>query len=228
MSLGVAVASTAALAALDHPTLRELNETRALGHRDLHAIAGDFATLGGVAPFAASSAIAIVSFDHPTVQEFAVHNAEAIALAAALTGLTKGVVGRALPDVSTRHAFELGRGFHDHNGPFVSFPSGHTAAAFAFASTVAGELARDSVAHAQLLGGAAFTLAAGVGVARVIQRVHWPSDLPLGAFIGLWSGYSIQARANRQSAFSRSVGGVQVGGDGAGRLALGCSSANVF
>src|SRR5262249_18064532 len=136
--------------------IHELSEPRVLRHEDLHEIAGDFALFGSVAPFAVSSAIAVVAAGHPTVQGFAIHNVEAIALATALTGLTKGIVGRALPDVSTKHSIQFGRGFHEGNGPFVSFPSGHTAAAFAFASTAAGEFARDSVPHASLLGATAF------------------------------------------------------------------------
>jgi membrane-associated phospholipid phosphatase len=224
LAFGIATASTIGLAALDRPALHELSEPNVLQHRDLHEAAADVAKLGGVGPLALSAGLALVSFGHPAVQQFALHNAEAIALAATLTAITKGVVGRALPEVATKHSIQFGRGFHEGNGPFVSFPSGHTAAAFAFATTVAGELAHDSVAHSNLLGGAAFAIASGVGVARVVQRVHWPSDLPLGAFIGLWSGYAVQARAHRRSALSRTVNSLYLSSDGQRRVMLGYST----
>lgn len=225
LAFGVAAASTIGLAALDGRTLAELSEPHVRAEEDLHQVAGDLAAFGGAGPFVASLALATVTVDEPALQSFALHNAEAIALATTLTGITKGIVGRALPDVATKHRFQFGRGFHERNGPFVSFPSGHTASAFAFASTVAGELAHDSVDHARLFGGVAFGVASGVGLARVVQRVHWPSDLPLGAFIGLWSGYAIQARANRAGMLQRAASGLNVSSDGRGRTELGWSSA---
>lgn len=223
LALGVATASSLGLAALDHPALRELTEPSVRRRNRLHEVADDFAVLGGAGPLVASSALAAVSSGHPRLQRFAIHNTEAIAMAAVLTGVAKGIAGRALPEVAAKHSFELGRGFHEGNGPFVSFPSGHTAAAFAFASTVAGELAYDTVAHARLLGGIAFGAASAVGVARVVQRVHWPSDLPIGAFIGMWSGYAVQARAHRFSALNRAISGLNVSPDGHRRIAIGWS-----
>jgi membrane-associated phospholipid phosphatase len=61
---------------------------------------------------------------------------EGIVAAAALNGLLKGVSGRALPNARSAEPgdFSFGRGFHDGNGSFVSFPSGHTAASFAAAA----------------------------------------------------------------------------------------------
>ncbi|GAB3469861.1 phosphatase PAP2 family protein [Actinophytocola sediminis] len=65
-----------------------------------------------------------------------------------------------------------------------SFPSGHAASAFAFASAVAME-------H-RGAGAAVLPLAALVGYSRVHTGVHWPSDVAAGAAIGLGA-----ARATR-------------------------------
>ncbi len=224
LTLGITAASTAALLALDHPAINELSKTGSLRHDNLHDAANGLAVLGGVAPFAVSSGLVVLASGLPAVQQFAIHDVESIALATAIVGVTKGFVGRALPNVKTRHSLEFGRGFHDANGPFVSFPSGHTAAAFAVASTVAAELEQDYSAHATLFGNLAFGVATSVGVARVVQRVHWPSDLPFGAFIGMWSGYTVQELAHHANTTSSVLNHITVGPDNVGGLRVGWSS----
>src|SRR3569832_2112175 len=59
-----------------------------------------------------------------------------------------------------------------------SFPSGHTAAAFAFAGVVAKHLRR-AWSTALLL-----VLASGVGLSRMAVGVHWPVDVLAGAAVG--------------------------------------------
>jgi membrane-associated phospholipid phosphatase len=226
LSLGGAIAATAALAPLDRPISQEFAEPRWKQSRRLHHIAGDVAFLGGDGPFVSSAVIlaAGTAAGSPALTRFAVHNMEAIALATAITGIGKGISGRALPGVATRHAFELGRGFHDANGPFVSFPSGHTAAAFAMAATVSGELHFADSANATMISRLAFGAAAAVGVARVVQRMHWPSDLPLAVVIGTWSGRTVQAHANERGKVGAVLRGLTVGRSPGGRTQLGWSS----
>lgn len=65
-----------------------------------------------------------------------------------------------------------------HSG---AFPSGHTAAAFAFAGVVAMHLRRAWVTAAVLV------MAAGVGLSRIAVGAHWPVDVLAGAAIG-WAG----------------------------------------
>ena len=63
-----------------------------------------------------------------------------------------------------------------------SFPSGHSASAFAFASAVAMEHRGVSAA--------VFPLAAAVGYSRVHTGVHWPTDVVAGAAIGVGAAYA--------------------------------------
>jgi undecaprenyl-diphosphatase len=63
-----------------------------------------------------------------------------------------------------------------------SFPSGHSASAFAFASAVAME-------H-RGAGAALFPLAAAVAYSRVHTGVHWPTDVAAGAAIGVGAAYA--------------------------------------
>ncbi|HXN75058.1 MAG TPA: phosphatase PAP2 family protein, partial [Gemmatimonadaceae bacterium] len=86
--------------------------------------------------------------------------------------------------------------FHDGNGPFVSFPSGHAAASFAMASVLTGELDLWRPGIGRFVGPIAYTGAGLVGLARMYQNVHWASDLPLAAAIGTWSGLTIVARSH--------------------------------
>lgn len=229
-AFGAAAVATVALAPLDRPVSSEFDEPHWKQSRPLHHLARDVAFLGGDGPFVVSAALYVGSTfgDAHGLRRFAMHNMEAIALASAIAGIGKGIAGRALPGVKTRHAFEFGRGFHDGNGPFVSFPSGHTAAAFAFATTVAAEVERADSTQARRITVIAFGTAAAVGVARVIQRVHWPSDLPIAAVIGTWSGRTIQRHASDRGELGSLVRGLTVGLGPNRRTQLGWSSVAAF
>jgi len=67
----------------------------------------------------------------------------------------------------------------------LSFPSGHTAQAFLAASIVHTEL-RDK---SQWYGIGAYTVAAGVGVLRMVNDKHWESDVLAGAGFGILSAH---------------------------------------
>lgn len=75
-----------------------------------------------------------------------------------------------------------------HSG---SFPSGHTAAAFAFAGVVAMHLRRAWLTAPLLV------LATGVGFARMAVGVHWPMDVLGGAAIGWTSAIAALVLARR-------------------------------
>lgn len=68
-------------------------------------------------------------------------------------------------------------------GQPTSFPSGHTAQAFAAATFMAKEYAHKSAWYS--IG--AYTVATGVGVMRVMNNRHWVSDVLVGAGIGIFS-----------------------------------------
>ena len=211
--LAVAAVATLAVAPLDHPVQDELAEPHWKYSRPVQHVAKDVAYWGSDGPFLASGVVyalgSIEGTEGPigALSGAALHNIESIALATVVTGVAKGLTGRALPDVSAKHAFSFGRGFHDDNGPFVSFPSGHTAAAFAMAATVSGEVRRVDSTLARFVTPVVYAGATTVGIARVIQRQHWPSDLPLAAVIGTWSGDVVQAHAHHHGTAANALRG---------------------
>ena len=69
------------------------------------------------------------------------------------------------------------------NGSPNSFPSGHTAQAFASAVLFSDEFAQ----HKPWLAATAYTSAAAVGVLRVLNNKHWASDVITGAGFGIIS-----------------------------------------
>jgi membrane-associated phospholipid phosphatase len=113
---------------------------------------------------------------------------EAAFVSGAVTYLLKGIVGRARPALDSARAddFGLGRGFS--GGDYQSFPSGHTALAFAFATGITARLAQRNSPAVNWAAPTLFSVAALTGIQRVYRHAHWASDCLMGAAIGTVSG----------------------------------------
>jgi hypothetical protein len=124
-----------------------------------------------------------------SVEDLGLHSSEAI-LAASAAGFTlKALVGRALPGRPTLDSdhYRFAGGFR-RDGKFQAFPSGHTLAAFAVASTMTAEAQRDWAAHAEAVGLVTYSAATLCGFSRMYNNAHWASDVVFGAGIGTLSG----------------------------------------
>ena len=120
---------------------------------------------------------------------------EAMIVSGVVTLAIKGIAGRARPFVDSTNAtdFKLSRGFGGFlglggNAPYQSFPSGHTTAAFAFASSITASVRRRSPRDAGWLGPLLYGVAALTGVSRIYNHQHWASDVLMGAGIGTVGG----------------------------------------
>jgi undecaprenyl-diphosphatase len=72
----------------------------------------------------------------------------------------------------------------------TSFPSGHSASAFAFAAAVGHVL--------PAAGGPLRVLAAAVAYSRVHTGVHYPADVIAGSLVGATAGAAVATLADRR------------------------------
>jgi membrane-associated phospholipid phosphatase len=129
---------------------------------------------------------------HPNLEDLGWHGTEAVLLSSAVTGLLKGVLGRARPFVvndTNPHDFKFGAGFSDSDRQ--SFPSGHTTTAFAAAAAVTSEMRRLHPESVWYVGPVLYGGATMVGLSRMYHNKHWASDVVLGAAIGTFSGLKV-------------------------------------
>jgi hypothetical protein len=120
------------------------------------------------------------------------HGAEAVLLAEVTTYMIKGIAGRGRPFLTEGKVptdFDPGRGFK--TGDFASFPSGHTATAFAAASAVTNEVTRWWPKSTWIVGPLMYGGATAVGLSRMYHNRHWASDVVVGAAIGTFSGRKV-------------------------------------
>lgn len=118
----------------------------------------------------------------------AVEGLAAIAVTSAVTNLAlKPLAGRQRPARSSRDSKAASRQVRQPAS--ASFPSGHAASAFAFATATGAAIPRLRLP----LRAAAVTVA----YSRVHTGVHYPSDVAIGALVGCFCGGSAQRLANR-------------------------------
>lgn len=134
-----------------------------------------------------TAAAGLAIFGGPNGRLAAARGVTAVALTAALaSGVVKPLARRRRPD---RHGHEVPAARHVSMPRSRSFPSGHSASAFAFAAAAGGTAPAASLPlHA---------LAGLVAYSRVHTGVHYPLDVIAGSAIGATVGRLVLARTSR-------------------------------
>ena len=188
--VGALTATAAALMPADAQIARELQRSGPQSSSALRTAARGLEPLGsaGAVIFGGSLYAAGVLTGRRGVADVGWHTLEALLLSTQASSALKGVFGRARPYAAAGDAqdFDLGGGFGTSTRR--SLPSGHTSAAFAFASVVSGETAHRWPRAHRIVAPLAYAAATGVGLSRMYDDKHWASDVALGAAVGTLAG----------------------------------------
>ena len=107
-----------------------------------------------------------------------------------ITPALKAAVGRERPSENNHDAFDL-----NAFGGGVSWPSGHTAQAFAVAGTIADHYDRRWIKLTS------YGVATLVGISRMEANAHYLSDVIAGAFIGYWVSHKVTGKQKNGKRF---------------------------
>jgi hypothetical protein len=153
-----------------------------------------------------------------TVTDIGLHVTEAMVLTDVTSELIRGPIGRKRPRVANGDAFvfQFWRGFTDFGNR--AFPSLHSAAAFAMASSVTGEMWERDPKAARIVGPVLYTAALVPGLTRIYLDQHWASDIASGAFVGSLLGAKVvhYAHSHNQSKLDRVLMGAMILPNGSG------------
>jgi membrane-associated phospholipid phosphatase len=191
--LGGFAVGTVAVAPLDRHFAGILQNPAAQENKFLSRSATAFRLLGIHGSIGAGLGLYIVGRldNQRRMQDLGLHSLESVVLSTAVSGGIKMLAGRSRPyiDVGTPHSFQFARGFSGYD--YQSFPSGHTTAAFAFASTVSRETQMWWPRSRWYVGTIMYGGATLVGLSRMYNNLHWASDVLGGAAIGTLLGLKV-------------------------------------
>ena len=117
--------------------------------------------------------------------------AEGIAVSSAISGIIKGLAGRARPFATPGEPWHWGFAHGWVDARYFSMPSGHTTVLFAATAALIVTTARTQPLPRLAMVGAALASALVVAFARVYSDQHWMSDVFVGAVLGSLTGYFV-------------------------------------
>lgn len=119
------------------------------------------------------------------VADIGFHAFESVAITTLVTTGVRVAIGRSRPFVTNHSdAFDYKPFKGTNTQAYRSFPSLHSAAAFATAAAVTGETRRRAPEAVKYVAPASFFIASLPGLARMYADKHWASDVALGAVWG--------------------------------------------
>lgn len=185
------VLGTVAMAPLDIHLARMVRDSVPQANRVLRLGAGGFRLLGFPGSVLVTGGMYAAGrlADRPRLADIGLHATEAVVVGQMVNMTLKVLAGRARPRRDPDNPFNFGLGRGLEGDLYQSFPSGHTAAAFATAAALTHEIAEGDPDARLLVGTVLYTGAGLVGISRMYENWHWASDVVMGAAIGSFAGW---------------------------------------
>jgi membrane-associated phospholipid phosphatase len=198
LATGVGAAGTLVVSGFDLRIARWARSTGVQGDSSRHRLVDELTRINETPLMLAALAtygVGRVAGSH-TAADVGLHTLEALVLTTSASQVVRGVLGRMRPRVSLDDpfAFRPGSGFTGFETR--SFPSLHTAAAFATATALVGEIGIRRPAAVKVAAPLLYTAAMVPGLTRVYLDQHWASDIVAGAFIGTLLGTRVVSYAH--------------------------------
>jgi membrane-associated phospholipid phosphatase len=193
--LGAAAAAALALMTADERIARWSQRPALQNPRAVRGVAAVVRTVGDPGTLAIGGvtyAVGLARRDR-AMADVGLHTVGAIVVSGVATGAVKMLAGRARPYVSrdtNARSFSLGRGLRQGNA-YMSFPSGHSTAAFAFAAALSAEGRHRWPRANRVTAPLAYTAASMTALSRIYHDRHWASDVVMGAGIGIVAGRAV-------------------------------------
>jgi membrane-associated phospholipid phosphatase len=224
VATGIAIAGTAVVSTFDLRIARWARSDRVQGDSSRHDFVSEATRVNETPLMLAALATYGVGrlARSSTTADVGLHTLEALVLTTTVSTVIRGVVGRSRPRVSLDDPFHFKPGTGFSAFETRSFPSLHTAAAFATATALVGEIELRRPAAKKIAAPLLYTAAMVPGLTRVYLNQHWASDIVAGAFVGALIGSRVvgYAHSHRRTRLDRVLLGVSAVPDGRGGVML--------
>jgi len=146
-----------------------------------------------------------------TTADVGLHTLEALVLTTSVSEVIRGFLGRTRPRAAPGDPFDFDPGTGFSNFETRSFPSLHTAAAFATATALVGEISERKPSANRYAAPLLYTAAMVPGFTRIYLDQHWASDVVAGAFLGALMGSRVvsYAHSHRRTKLDRTLLGLR-------------------
>jgi membrane-associated phospholipid phosphatase len=224
VATGIAIAGTAVVSGFDLRVAHWARSAGVQGDSSRRELVEDLTRVNETPLMLAALAtygVGRVAGSHTTA-DVGLHTLEALVLTTSVSQVVRGVLGRTRPRASLEDPFVFKPGTGFSGFETRSFPSLHTAAAFAAATALVGEIHERRPGAVKFAAPLLYTAAMVPGLTRVYLDQHWASDVVAGAFVGALIGSRVvsYAHSHRRTRLERALLGVSVVPDGRGGVRL--------
>jgi membrane-associated phospholipid phosphatase len=157
-----------------------------------------------------------------TTADVGLHTLEALVLTTGVSQFIRGVLGRTRPRASLEDPFRF-KPFSGFSGfETRSYPSLHTAASFAAATALVGEVRERRPGAVKVAAPLLYTAALVPPLTRIYLDQHWASDIVAGTFVGALLGSRVvsYAHSHRRTRLDRALLAMSAAPDGRGGMLL--------